>query len=354
VYRLTRLLARMAWSAQRAAWRTRRAVQLPKSSGGPQAGLTPLGLLHVHTLQRVAPKLAAAGLHTASRGALAVSLAGCCAYGLALAALVTNKATLSSAPDEEALRTAIEQRLRQAVMDRDARPIGALGPSLDAPSVAARVPAACIDLVLHQEDRHHSSSWRWHQGVDLMALPLAAVGRRGAGTLPMQVARVALDLRTNHTTLGRKRIELAAAGTVLNLYDGDMRAVARDYLAMAPFALALNGGGGEVAGLAAFASAVWRKPASDMSVEECAMAVASLPTPLWLNDAGARSLTRTLKVSERAHTLLVSAGLAGPTTALAIATLRDSLPIEGAETLSVVARRHLAPLKPLLISEVSP
>jgi membrane carboxypeptidase/penicillin-binding protein PbpC len=329
-------------------------MPLPKRSLRHRSGLQSTGQAHVLTLHRVAPYLAAAGLRTTSRGVLAVAVAGCCAYGLAVAALAANKATLPSAPDESSLRAAIEQRLRQAVIDRDDRPIGALGTSLDAPSAAVPVPEACIDLVLHQEDRHHASTLRRHQGVDLLALPLAVVGQRGAGTVNMQVARVALDLRAKYSTFDRKRIELAAAGTVTSLYQGDMRALARDFLLMAPYAVALDGGGGEVAGLAAFASAVFRKPASALTAEECAVAVASLPTPLWLNTAGARSLTRSARVTERARALLDSTGLAGPATAQVMAALLAGFPVQGAETLPVVARRQLAPLQSLLASEVSP
>jgi membrane carboxypeptidase/penicillin-binding protein PbpC len=305
-------------------------------------------------MQSAGLELAKTGIRVGGKSLLACSTAACCLWVLAIGALTANRAALSSQVTEGILRAAIDQRLQRLVVDRDQRPLGAGSLSLDAPSAASHVPDVCIDLVLWQEDRHHGSTWRRYAGIDLPALALAAIGQRGAGTLSMQIPRVALQLRTGHTTLERKRIELAAAADVARIYGDDMRAVARDYLLMAPFGVALNGGGGEIAGLVAFSAAAFGKSGSYLSTSECAIAVASLPMPPWFNDDGARSRSRHDLVATRAGALMRSAGLGSPEEIASVEAWRETFPIRGAETLPVIAHRELAPLLSLLNSEGQP
>lgn len=321
MYRLTRLMATVAWAMQRAAWRLRRRSPLPARCRNVHSSWTETQREHAAALGAASREFGVGAFTAASRGAVALSLAGCCLYGLTVAALAANRMLLRDDFNAEFWRGAIDRRLQRLVVDRDQRPVGVVGAAVDGTAGSAPIPEACIDLVLLQEDRHHAAQWRHFNGVDLPALMRAALGQRGAGTLAMQVARVVGDLRAHHSTLDRKRLELAAAADILGLYGGDMRALAHDYLLMAPFAVALNGGGGEVSGLAALSEAMFRKPAAALTVEECAIGVAALPTPLWFNDPGDRSKVRHELVVERAERLLVSAGKAHAGTAEVMATL---------------------------------
>lgn len=354
MYQLLSLLQRLAWTIQAVAWRTRRQTALPRRSESWRFRLGSEVRAYCCVMQCAVLELAKSGTHLGGKSLLVCFTAACCLWVLAIGALTANRAALSSQVTEGVLRAAIDQRLQRLVVDRDQRPLGAGSLSLGAPSAASHVPDVCIDLVLWQEDRHHGSTWRRFAGVDLPALALAAIGQRGAGTLNMQVPRVALDLRTGHSTFERKRIELSAAAEVARIYRGNMRDVARDYLLMAPFGVALNGGGGEIAGLVSFAVGAFGKPASALNPSECAIAVASLPMPPWFNDDGARSRRRHDLVAARAGALLRSAGLSSAEAVASIEAWRTTFPIRGAETLPVIARRELAPLLPLLVAEGQP
>jgi membrane carboxypeptidase/penicillin-binding protein PbpC len=353
MFLLTRLLAAVAWATQRAAWRIRGGVRLPARRPTAPSSWTVTQRQHASALSAAGREFGVGAVNVASRAAIALSLVGCCLYGLTVGALAANRMLLRDDVNPEFWRDAINRRLQRLVVDRDQRPIGVVGAAVDGTAGSALVPEACIDLVLLQEDRHHAARWRHFNGVDIPALMRAALGQRGAGTLPMQVARVAGDLRAHHSTFNRKRLELAAAAEIIGLYGGDIRALARDYLLMAPFAVALNGGGGEVSGLVAFSQAMFRKPAAALTVEQCAIGVAALPTPLWFNDPGDRSKARHQLVLARAERLLGAAGKVDAGTAEVMATLRKAFPITGAETLHVLARRNLDALRPLLKREVN-
>lgn len=353
MFRLTRALQRIAWRMQTAIWRTRAELALPRVKMHSRTLADTSARANLRAILRLTPVMAGAVARIAGKGALVCSIASVCLWSVAVAALAANRALLSGDLTETRLRTAIEHRLQRLVVDRDQRALGAAGSSLDAPSAASAVPDACVDLVLWQEDRHHGSTWRRFSGIDLPALALAAVGQRGAGTLNMQIPRVALQLRTGRTTLERKRIELSAAADIARIYGGDMRAVSRDYLLMAPYAVALNGGG-EISGLVSFAGAAFGKPAWNLTPSECAIAVASLPMPPWFNDDGARSRKRHDRVAARATALLRSAGLSSPEAVASVEGWRTTFPIRGAETLPVIARRELAQLLPLLVAEGQP
>ena len=354
MFEKTRLLRWMSWWLQLAAWFLHRTTALRFKVPRASPTWSSLDAAHLstaaHNSNRLCTVAAARALSWSIRGALLAGVAGLSAVA-ALAANAWLQPTEWT--DQARWRQLLDAKLQQLVVDRDNRVVG-LSNQRSVPNAggAATVTDTCIDLVLAQEDRHHAEAWRRFRGVDVPALSWALLGRRGASTVPMQLVRVAADLSDDAGVATRKSRELAAAGVLLDIYGGDVRRLAADYLLLAPFALAL-GRGGTINGLPAFADAVFAKAADQMTPAECAVAVASLPSPLWLNDAGDRARTRHNRVTARAVGGLRDLGLDNAASRAELAVFDNRFPIYG-EALARRSARDLAPLRPILNAQALP
>ncbi len=200
--------------------------------------------------------------------------------GLVLVALLAIQAASAWATPTSAWAGRLDTLLRPAVYDSTATLIGFIPPEGETDlhaGHAARpgaVPEACVDLVLAREDAHHDSWWRHVRGVDLGSVARAAVSRGGASTIPMQVARqLAPRWSREHSRWIRKVLEAGAAATLVDLHGGDMRAMARTYLSIAPFGTAY----GDLRGIAAAADVLWGIDAAKLSPAQCAVLVVLLP-----------------------------------------------------------------------------
>lgn len=143
---------------------------------------------------------------------------------------------------------------------------------------------ACVDLVLLREDRHAGTTFRHVLAVDWPRLIYGTVtGNGGGSTLPMQMARQVSGWQTSMTTASRKLREIGVAQTLLDVYGGDYRALARAYLSTARFAIYQ----GDMRGIAAAAEVMWGLRASQLSPAQCAVLVTMLPVKVSLKDEGA-------------------------------------------------------------------
>ena len=156
----------------------------------------------------------------------------------------------------------------QVVVDRDGRTLAALpapGGVWRLPVGASEVPAHLIDMLVAAEDRR----FRWHVGVDPVAVARAAVswvraGRvvSGGSTLSMQAARL---LEPRPRTLRSKVIEALRAIQLEWRYGKE--GVLRIWLTLAPM-------GGNLEGVRAGSLAWFGRPVERVSVAEAALLVA--------------------------------------------------------------------------------
>lgn len=298
-------LSRQAWQRpETTEWLHRRSERMRVSTADADAMLNQA---IVSALTELRPR----AVNRLTNVSVALLFGGALACTAAVAALAVNLAAHEEVRDRAFWEGRLQSKLRTAVLDSANRPVG-FDPGLRPESVAAdaaivpdNVPDHCIALALASEDTSYDKPWQvW--GVNLAALRFALTSRRGASTLPMQLARLLADWRRDLSDVDRKASELAAAKVMLDLHGGDYRALARTYLAIAPMALA----GGEVNGIAAFAEVMYRKPASGLDHAECAVAVAALPSPLLLASQTDAAATIFAKVLRRARALVVRAGMA--------------------------------------------
>ncbi len=163
--------------------------------------------------------------------------------------------------------------LSAVVTDRNGRPLHIFLNDEDAwrlPVTVERAPEVYVALLMAREDQR----FRWHPGVDPLALARAvaqnlSAGRivSGASTLTMQTARL---LEPRPRTLTTKLIEVARALQLEARFSKDE--VLEMYLTLAPF-------GGNVEGIVAASTVLFGKPPEALSVAEAALLVALPQAP---------------------------------------------------------------------------
>ena len=193
-------------------------------------------------------------------GRIAAGLAG----GVALLAGVLLALDRAFPPDLSRLEAAVGR----VVVDREGRVLSALpapGGVWRLPVTAEEVPRVLVDLLVAAEDRR----FRWHFGVDPVAVARAALGWMRAGrvvsggsTLSMQVARL---LEPRPRTLRSKAIEAFRA--VQLEWRLGKPGVLRAWLTLAPM-------GGNLEGVRAGSLAWFGRPVERVGVAEAALLVA--------------------------------------------------------------------------------
>jgi penicillin-binding protein 1C len=201
------------------------------------------------------------------------------------------------------------------ILDREGRPLAVLpapGGVWRLRTAAEDVPPALLAMLIAAEDRR----FRWHPGVDPIALARAAVqwaragGRvvSGGSTLTMQAARL-LEPRPRRT-LGAKLVEIARAVQLEARFS--KREILGIWLTLAPQ-------GGNLEGIRAGALAWFGRPAARLDPAEAALLVAIPRRPAATRPDRHPERARAARDSVLGHRAGPLAGLSAEDRALALA-----------------------------------